>query len=114
MLIPDRLPSLVLLVSFWMPPAALGWAAADYVQRLAARTRASLVYAGLGALVLVWAAAWFFINLNAMPPYMPGATQDPRFAPPEAVAALKVFTSVVIAPGSAIACWLAFRSRRRG
>lgn len=32
---PDRLPSLVLLVGFWVPPVLIGRAAADLVHRSA-------------------------------------------------------------------------------
>jgi hypothetical protein len=57
--------------------------------------------------------AWFLFNLVAMPPYVPGSTMDPTFAPPKAVAWLAVFTSVLVLPGSALACALAFRYRQR-
>src|SRR6185503_1283468 len=38
--------------------------------------------------VLGYAAAWFFLNLGRMQPYIPGATMDPTFAPPQAVRGL--------------------------
>ena len=63
---PDRLPSLIVLVGFWIPPAVAGWVAA-------------------------------------------GAT----IATPRAVAWLAVVTSVLVLPGSALACALAFRRRGR-
>jgi len=110
---PDRLPSLVLLVGFWIPPAVVGRAAADLVHRSPTRVRPALVYTVLAILTLGWSAAWFLFNLSRMPPYVPGATQDPTYAPPEAVAGLAVVASALVLPGSAIACLLAFRSRGR-
>jgi hypothetical protein len=38
---------------------------------------------------------------------------DPTYAAPEAVKALALFTGVLILPGSALACALAFRVARR-
>jgi len=113
LLIPDRLPSLIVLVGFWIPPAVAGWVAAEFLQRSTIRYRKALTYGGLAIFVTGYAAAWFLLNLNAIPPYLPGATHDPKFAPPEAVAGLAVVTSVLILPGSAIACLLAFRVARR-
>lgn len=113
MLLPDRLPSLVLLVGFWIPPAVVGHAAADLVHRSTTRVRPALIYTVLATFVLGWSAAWFLFHLSRMPPYVPGATQDPTYAPPEAVAGLAVVASALVLPGSAIACWLAFRSRAR-
>ena len=112
-LIPDRLPSLIVLVGFWIPPAIAGWLAAEFLQRSTMRYRAAVTYAVLAIFVLGYAAAWFFFNLNAIPPYLPGATQDPTFAPPEAVKGLAVVTGALILPGSAIACLLAFRLARK-
>ena len=112
MLIPDRLPSLVLLVGFWIPPAAIGWAAAEFFHRSAVRVRAALPYALLTILVLGWAAAWFLFQINRMPPYIPGSSEDPTFAPPKAVAGLAVVASALVFPASLIACVLAFRLRR--
>ena len=112
MLIPDRLPSLVLLVGFWVPPAAIGWAAAEFFHRSVVRVRAALPYALLTTFILGWSAAWFLFQLNRMPPYIPGATTDPTFAPPKAVAGLAVVASALVLPGSALACVLAFRSAR--
>ncbi|HKO36718.1 MAG TPA: hypothetical protein VJV21_09580 [Pyrinomonadaceae bacterium] len=77
------------------------------------RYRAAVTYAVLATFVLGYAAAWFFFNLNAIPPYLPGATQDPTYAPPEAVTGLAVVTCALILPGIAIACLLAFRIARR-
>ena len=113
LLIPDRLPSLILLVGFWVPPAVAGWLAAELLQRSTRRYRAAVTYAGLAIFVLGYAAAWFFFNLSAIPPYLPGATQDPTYAPPEAVKGLAVVAGALILPGSAIACLLAFRVARR-
>lgn len=110
---PDRLPSLVLLVGFWIPPAVVGRAAADLVHRNTTRVRPALIYTVLTIFVLGWSAAWFLFNLSRMPPYVRGATQDPTYAPPEAVAGLAVVASALVLPGSAIACVLAFRSRGR-
>lgn len=102
---PDRLPSLVLLVGFWIPPAVVGWTAAKAAHRS--------TYAVLAIFVLAWSAAWFLFQLDRMPPYIPGSSHDPTYAPPEAVAGLGLVASALVLPGSAIACALAFRSRRR-
>lgn len=107
--IPDRLPSLIVLVGFWVPPAVAGLAA-GIVQRGAGRVRAIVTYLVLATFVLVYAAAWFFFNLGRMPPYIPGATIDPTFAPPKAVAGLAMVASLLVLPGSALASLLAFRS----
>ena len=103
-LIPDRLPSLVLLVGFWVPPAVIGWAAAEFFHRKAVRVHAALPYALLTLFALCWSAAWFLFQLNRMPPYIPGSSEDPTFAPPEAVAGLAVVASALVFPGSMIAC----------
>ena len=108
---PDRLPSLVLLLGCWVPPALIGRAAADLVHRSTTRVRPAVLYTVLAILVLGWSAAWFFLNVSRMPPYIPGATQDPTYAPPEAVMGLAVVASALVLPVSAIACVLAFRSR---
>ena len=113
MLLPDRLPSLVLLVGFWIPPAVAGAAAAGFVHRGARRVRPALIYTALALAALGWSLAWFVFQLGRMPPYVPGATRDPTYAPPEAVAGLAVVASALVLPGSVIACVLAFRSRGR-
>ena len=110
---PDRLPSLIVLVGFWVPPAIAGWVAAASVQQKAKRDRPAVTYSLLAAFVRAYAAAWFLYNLGRMPPYIPGASRDPTFAPPRAVAGLAVVASALVLPGSAIACALAFRRRRR-
>jgi hypothetical protein len=110
---PDRLPSLILLVGFWVPPAVAGWVAAGSIQRSTEPPRATVTYAVLAAFVLAYAAAWFFLNLDAMPPYIPGASRDPTFAPPKAVAGLAVVAGALVLPGSALACAWAFRRRAR-
>ena len=110
---PDRLPSLVLLVGFWIPPAVVGIAAADLVHRSIARVRPALIYTVLAIFALGWSAAWFLFQLDRIPPYVPGATMDPTYAPPEAIAGLAVVASALVLPGSAIACVLAFRVARR-
>ena len=113
MLLPDRLPSLVVLVGFWIPPALAGWAAARSLEQGSKREPTGGTYTLLAALVLAYALAWFFFNLHRMPPYIPGATMDPTVATPKAVAGLAVVAGAVILPGSALACALAFRHRRK-
>jgi len=110
---PDRLPSLIVLVGFWVPPAVAGWAAAGFLREGVRRGGAIMAFAALAVFVLAYAAAWFLFNLGRMPPYIPGATRDPTFAPPRAVVGLAVVTSVLVLPGSALACALAFRRRWR-
>src|SRR5215204_2673205 len=110
---PDRLPSLIVLVGFWIPPAVAGWVAAGSLQRSIKRDRATVAYAALTTFVLGYAAAWFLFNLGRMPPYIPGASIDPTIAPPRAVAGLAVVASALVLPGSALASALAFRRRRR-
>ena len=112
-LIPDRLPSLIVLVGFWIPPAVAGWVAAGSLLRSTKPSRATLTYAVLAIFVVGYAAAWFLFNLGRMPPYIPGASTDPTFAPPKAVAGLAVVTGALVLPGSALACALAFRRRAR-
>jgi hypothetical protein len=108
---PDRLPSLIVLVGFWIPPAVAGCVAARFLQRSTERVRATVTYAVLATFVLGYAAVWFFFNLGRMPPYIPGASPDPTSAPVprEAVAWLAVVASALVLPGSALACALAFR-----
>ena len=103
-LIPDRLPSLVLLVGFWVPPALIGWVVAELFRRSAVKVRVAL----LTIFVVGWSAAWFLFQIRRMPPYIPGASIDPTFAPPRAVAGLAIVASVLVLPCSAIACALAF------
>lgn len=111
-LIPDRLPSLIVLVGFWIPPVVAGWLAAGFLQRTTRGYARPMMFAVLATFVLVYAAAWFFFNLGRMPPYIAGATMDPTFAPPQAVTGLLVVTSVLVLPGSALACALAYRVHR--
>src|SRR6185312_12897311 len=92
LLIPDRLPSLIVLVGFWIPPAVVGWVAAWSIMRNSKRDRATVTYAVLAIFVLGYAVAWFLFNLGRMPPYIPGASIDPTFAPPRAVKGLAVVT----------------------
>jgi hypothetical protein len=113
MLIPDRLPSLIVLVGFWIPPALAGCLAAGSWFRSAKPSRATVIYAILTIFVLGYAAFWFMFNLGRMPPYIPGATADPTFASPQAIKGLAVVASVLVLPGSALACALAFWLRRR-
>lgn len=113
LLIPDRLPSLIVLVGFWVPPAVAGWAAAGFLRRSTERYRSTVTFAVLATFVLGYAAAWFLFNLGRMPPYIPGASTDPTLVPAKAVAGLAVVTSALVLPGSALACALAFRLRGR-
>jgi len=110
---PDRLPSLILLVGFWIPPAVAGWVAAGSLARSPKRGRARLTFAMLATFVLGYSAAWFLFQLDRMPPYIPGSSHDPTFAPPRAVAGLAVVASALVLPGSALASVLAFRRRAR-
>ena len=50
-MIPDRLPSLIVLVGFWIPPAAAGWVAAA-LQRRSKRGSARVIYVVLATFVL--------------------------------------------------------------
>ena len=115
LLLPDRLPSLIVLVGFWIPPAVARWVAAEFLQRSTKRYRATVTFAVLVTFVLGYAAAWFLFNLGRMPPYIPGASPDPTSAPPpaEAVAWLAVVAGALVLPGSALACALAFRLHKR-
>ncbi|HKV33761.1 MAG TPA: hypothetical protein VJP89_05560 [Pyrinomonadaceae bacterium] len=88
LLLPDRLPSLIVLVGFWIPPAIAGWVAAELFLRSTKRCRIAATLTLLAIFVLGYAALWFFFNLSRMPPYIPGASKDPTFAPPEAVTGL--------------------------
>ena len=110
---PDRLPSFIVLVGFWIPPALAGWVAAGSLQRSTRRDRVTRTYAVLAAFVLAYAAVWFLFNLGRMPPYIPGASTDPTFAPPRAIAGLAVVASALVLPGSALACAFAYRRRGR-
>jgi len=110
---PDRLPSLIVLAGFWVPPMVAGWMAAGSFQRRPKTERARLRYATLTAFVLGYVAIWFVYNATRMPPYIPGSTRDPTFAPPRALAWLAVVAAGVVLPGSVFACALAFRRRSR-
>ena len=110
---PDRLPSLIVLVGFWVPPAVAGWVASGALHRSTRSDGVRVTYTVLAAFVLGYAAAWFLYNLGRMPPYIPGASTDPTFAPPRAVAGLAVVASALVFPGSVLACALAFRRRGR-
>jgi hypothetical protein len=87
--------------------------AARSLERSTKRDNAKVIYAVLATFVLGYAFAWFLFNLGRMPPYIPGASTDPTFAPPKAVAGLAFVASALVLPGSALACALAFRRRRR-
>ena len=113
LLLPDRLPSLVLLRGFWIPPAVVGFAVADLIHRSITRVRPALIYIALVIFALGYAAAWFLFQLDRIPPYVPSATMDPTYAAPEAVAGLALVAGAVVLPGSVIACVLAFRLRAR-
>jgi hypothetical protein len=111
LLIPDRLPSLIVLVGFWIPPAVAGLIAAEVLRRYSSYR--TVTYALLAIFILGYAAVWFFFNLGRMPPYIHGATIDPTVATPEAVRNLVLFTSALVLPGSALAGALVFYLRRR-
>ncbi len=111
LLIPDRLPSLIVLAGFWILPAFGGWVAAEFLQRSTKRYRPAIIFAVLAIFVIADAAAWFLYHVGRLPPYIPGSTIDPTFASPQAVANLAIFTSALVLPGSALACALAFRLR---
>jgi hypothetical protein len=113
LLLPDRLPSLIVLVGFWIPPAIAGWVAGGFLRRSTKPYRVPLTLTFLAIFVLGYAAAWFLFNLGRMPPYIPGASTDPTFAPPEAVTGLALVTGALVLPGSVLACALAFRGRGR-
>jgi hypothetical protein len=110
---PDRLPSLIVLLAFWIPPAIAGIGAANLVHRSAAAIRSTSIYIGLALVAVAWAAIWFRFNLHRMPPYIPGATMDPTYASPEATRGLAIVSSAFILPGSMIACSLAYHLRAR-
>ena len=110
---PDRLPSLIYLVGCWVPPVVIGIAAAHLVQQSRTQIRPALIYAALTMAVMAWAATWFLFQLNRIPPYVPGATLDPTFAPPEAVTGLAVVAVALVLPVSLVACMVAFRRRER-
>ncbi|HKS07101.1 MAG TPA: hypothetical protein VJR92_12395 [Gemmatimonadaceae bacterium] len=111
---PDRLPSLIVLVGFWIPPALAGVAAAARMRgNAAAPTAPKAMYAVLASFVLGYSALWFLFNLTAIPPYIPGSTMDPTYAPPHAAAWLAAITSVLVLPGSAVACALGYRWVRK-
>ena len=109
---PDRLPSLIVLVGFWVPPAVAGWVTAGSLRNIR-RRRPGMTCALLAIFVLGHATAWFLFNLGRMPPYIPGATMDPTFAPPGAVVGLAVVAGALVLPGSALAFALAYRRRER-
>jgi len=110
---PDRLPSLIVLVGFWIPPALAGWVAARSLRRRTRTTRPKVAFGVLAAFVLAYTIAWFLFNLYAIPPYIPGATMDPRVVPPGGAWWLALITGALVLPGSVLACILAFRARER-
>lgn len=105
MLIPDRLPSLILLVGAWIPPAAAGWAGA----KITVRGRPIVIYLGLALFALLWTWVWYHFQLDRIPPYLPGATEDPTHAPPEAVRALRYVAVLFVLPISAVASAVIYR-----
>lgn len=109
---PDRLPSLIVLAGFWVPPTVAGWVAGGSLPKggTADRGRLNLAFAAFG---VAYAAAWFLYNLGRMPPYIPGATMDPTIASPRAVRWLAAVTIGLILPLSILACAHAFRRRSR-
>ncbi len=109
---PDRLPSLIVLVGFWVPPALAGWVAAGSLEWPKGGA-VMKTYATFALFMLAYAAGWFLFNLRRMPPYIPGATTDPTFAPPNAILWLAIVTGVLVLPGSLLAFVLAFRRKCR-
>jgi len=109
----DRLPSLVLLLGFWVPPALAGWAAAPSLLRRTRTSRPKITYAALTLFLLAYSFAWCLLNLRAIPPYIPGVTMDPTFVPPGAAGWLALMTGALVFPGGVLACFLAFRARGR-
>jgi hypothetical protein len=109
--VPDRLPSL--LVGFWIPPAVAGWVAAGGLRRSQELVRVTATRVALAAFVPGYAAAWFAFNLHRMPPYIPVAAMDPTYASPRATAGLALVAAAFVLPGSALACFLAYRKRMR-
>jgi integral membrane sensor domain MASE1 len=91
----------------------VGWAAAEFVHHAKSRVRPVLAYAAMTALIAGWSAVWFAFQIHRMPPYVPGATMDPTYAPPEAVTGLLVVAGAVVWPAGLIACGLSYRARRR-
>ena len=114
LLIPDRLPSLIVLVLFWVPPAIAGWLLAGWVSRSTKLHGATVIFAVLAIFVLCYTAGWFLFNLGRMPPYIPGASVDPTVASPRAIRGLAIVAGALVLPGSLIASALAFRYRRSG
>jgi hypothetical protein len=112
LLLPERLPSVLLLVGFWIPPALGGWALAWLLERGERQYGCAATVALLASIAVGCAIAWFLFNLGRMPPYIPGAGADPTIAPPRTVAGLATFSAAIILPGSAVACFLAFRYKR--
>src|SRR4051812_37745195 len=102
----------VFLVGFWIPPAVV-WAGGG-------RVRSSKHHSCPPRADVRWAdhlrprVVCGLVSLPA-PPHaaVPGASHDPTYAPPEAVARLAVVATALVLPRSAIACVLAFRSRAR-
>ncbi len=110
-LLPERLPSPILLLGFWIPPALGGWALAAGIQR---RSHQPRIWQRLLLLTLIAAACaglWFLVNVGRMPPYIPGALPDPSVATPRAIGWLALMTAAIILPGSLIAGLATFRIR---
>jgi hypothetical protein len=107
----SRILTLLLLFGFWLPPGVLGWWAAGRAP--AKGGRAVLTRFGLPVLVLAWVVAWFFLNAAFMPPYVSRGPHDPQDAPAMLAMAFAYSAVLIVLPGSALACWLAYRKRRR-
>jgi hypothetical protein len=102
---------LALLLLFWVPPATIGRLAALHLtQRL---PRVLLVRVLLPLLVLGWAASWFLLLVASLPPYESRGPGDPQDAPAMLVMSLLVIASMIVLPGSAIACWVSFQRQAR-
>ena len=109
---PDRLPSLVLLVGFcWIPPAIVGFVAADLVHRITTHVRQALIYTLLTIFAVGYAAAWFLFQLDRIPPYVPGATNGSNVRTTAGCRGTAVVSSALVLPGSVLACMLVSHSR---
>jgi hypothetical protein len=103
---PDRLPSLLILIGFWIPPAVAGWVAAGSVRYRSGSTKIPAI---LTVFVLGYAVLWFLSNLFRMPPYIPGAAPDPTPPTLRTAGWLAAVTALLVLPGSALACAVGFR-----
>jgi hypothetical protein len=54
---PDRLPSLIVLVGFWIPPAVAGWVVAGFLRRNVKRPSPRATAAALTTFVACYVGA---------------------------------------------------------